>query len=314
MLVGVPGETSPDETRVALVPSDLPLLKKAGIQVLMRKGAGLRAGYPDEAYTKGGANLAESNEEVYAAADLVARVRSLGASPDGREDIGRMKDGQVLVAFCDPLGEPAVLEEAARARLRVFAMELVPRITRAQSMDVLSSMATVAGYKAVLIAAAALPKMFPMMMTAAGTHRPGQGLRHRRRRRRAAGHRHGAAPRRRGPGLRRAPRGQGAGREPRRPLRRDRARGRRVRRRAGLRQGPGRGLLQAAARADGRGGRRERRGDHHRADPGKAGPDAGHRGDGAGHGPRLGHRRPRRRARRQLRASPRPARPSWRAA
>jgi H+-translocating NAD(P) transhydrogenase subunit alpha len=173
MIVGVPQETFPGEKRVAAVPATVPILAKAGLEVLVQAGAGAAAGFPDQQYVDKGAKLAASRNEVFAKADILAQVRAAGANPAaGKADLGLLRSGQTVIAMCDPLGEPAAVEEMAHSGVSLFALELLPRITRAQNMDVLSSQATVAGYRAVLMAAAALPKMFPMMMTAAGTITP----------------------------------------------------------------------------------------------------------------------------------------------
>jgi NAD(P) transhydrogenase subunit alpha len=167
--VGIPRETYPGERRVALVPALVPALHKAGCQVLVQRGAGDEAGYTDGEYAQAGAEVVASRDEVFAA-DILLQVRAAGANPQaGHDDLQRLRPGQTVIGFCEPLGEPEALRPVAQRGCQLFAMELMPRITRAQSMDALSSMATVAGYKAVLQAAAALPKMFPMMMTAAGT-------------------------------------------------------------------------------------------------------------------------------------------------
>jgi NAD(P) transhydrogenase subunit alpha len=156
-----------------MVPSTAASLMKAGWEVLVEDGAGKAAGFYDDAYTAAGARIMPDRSAVFADADVIAQVRAAGATPDGgQSDIGRLRDGQCLVAMCDPLSVPQPLAAIADRRAVCFALELVPRITRAQSMDVLSSMATVAGYKAVLLAANALPRMFPMLMTAAGTVTP----------------------------------------------------------------------------------------------------------------------------------------------
>jgi NAD(P) transhydrogenase subunit alpha len=173
MIVGIPKETFPGEQRVAMVPALVPALAKVKAEVLVESGAGTAAGYPDAAYLEKGARIAASREQLFQEAGVIAQVRGLGANPDaGRADLQLLREGQVLVALLDPLGAPALMQELAATGATVFAMELMPRITRAQSMDALSSMATVAGYKAVLLAAQALPKMFPMLMTAAGTIAP----------------------------------------------------------------------------------------------------------------------------------------------
>ncbi|MFV2068893.1 MAG: Re/Si-specific NAD(P)(+) transhydrogenase subunit alpha [Pirellulales bacterium] len=169
MIVAVAKETFPGERRVALVPSNIPMLTKASIHVAMEAGAGEAAGFSDEEYRDKGAKITADRNEVFDA-DVVACVRTLGANLEaGRADLDALRSGQVVVGLCDPLGEPAACQELAGRQVTLFALEMIPRITRAQSMDVLSSMATIAGYKAVLLAANHLPKMFPMMMTAAGT-------------------------------------------------------------------------------------------------------------------------------------------------
>ena len=170
MHVAVLKETFPGERRVALVPAVVPFLSKAGIHVQIQAGAGVEAGFPDAAYTARGAEVVAGRAELLKRADVIGQVRALGANPDaGRGDLVELRDGQAVVGMCDPLGNPQAIQELAGCGATLFALELMPRITRAQSMDVLSSMATIAGYKAVLLAANHLPKMFAMMMTAAGT-------------------------------------------------------------------------------------------------------------------------------------------------
>ncbi len=171
--IAVPKETFPGERRVALVPGSLAALKKLGAHVLIEAGAGHEAGYPDEAYTSAGATVVTDRDQLFREADIVCQVRAAVANPEaGQADIPRLRVGQILIAQCDPLSDPQLMVQIAVQKASVFAMELMPRITRAQSMDVLSSMATIAGYKAVLLAANSLPQMFPMMMTAAGTLTP----------------------------------------------------------------------------------------------------------------------------------------------
>lgn len=170
MIAGVPKETFPGEKRVAQIPAGLPALAKAGVEVLVEAGAGEAAGFPDAAYQEKGGRISPNREEVFEQADVLLQVRAGGANPDaGLSDLRRMRAGQVLIGFLEPYSEPEAVQELNERKVTSFAMELVPRITRAQSMDALSSMATVAGYQAVLMAAGTLPKMFPMMMTAAGT-------------------------------------------------------------------------------------------------------------------------------------------------
>jgi len=173
LLVGVPRETFPGETRVALVPAVLPQLTKAGMGVIVESRAGEAAGFADEQYVAHGAEI--GNRERVFKADIVAQVRTCGANPElGRDDIHRFREEQVIAGMADPLVCPAGVRQAAEHKVIAFAMDFMPRITRAQGMDVLSSQATVIGYKAVLMAADRLPKMFPMMTTAAGTVPPVQ--------------------------------------------------------------------------------------------------------------------------------------------
>jgi len=158
MQVGVVKETIPGERRVALVPADVAKLKKNGLEVIVERGAGTEAGFLDRAYEEKGARLASSREAALGS-EIVVQVR---CGTGG-------KSGQIIIGMCDPLSEPQLVAEVARTVATLFALELIPRTTRAQSMDVLSSMTTLAGYRAVLLAAVELPKIFPLMMTAAGT-------------------------------------------------------------------------------------------------------------------------------------------------
>ena len=177
MIVGVPRETYPGERRVSLTPAVVATLTKAGLQVLVEPGAGVAAGLPDSAYSDKGARLARDREQVLAEADVLLQVRAAGANPEaGRADLTRMKRGQAVIGFCEPLNDPKSVAEAASRGISLFSIEFMPRITRAQSMDALSSMATLAGYKAVLLAAETLTRMFPMLMTAAGTLTPARAF------------------------------------------------------------------------------------------------------------------------------------------
>ncbi len=162
MKVGIPRETWPGENRVALIPSAAAALKKNGLDVVVEQDAGVAAGFPSSAYQQAGATVA-TRDAVFSTADIILQVRSVPP------DTGRMRKGQVIIGFADPLGAPDAIRVLAQAGVIAFSMELMPRITRAQSMDALSSMATIAGYKGVLMAADHLPRMFPMLMTAAGT-------------------------------------------------------------------------------------------------------------------------------------------------
>jgi NAD(P) transhydrogenase subunit alpha len=172
MIVGICRETFPGERRTALIPDAVPSLTKQGGEVLVEQGAGRAAHIADSAFAEKGAKIVAERSQVFAAADVVLQVRSLGANPDaGKSDLELMRSGQTIIGFSEPLSAPESAREIAVKGVTSFSMELLPRITRAQSMDALSSMATIAGYKAVLLAAEALPKMFPMLMTAAGTVR-----------------------------------------------------------------------------------------------------------------------------------------------
>jgi NAD(P) transhydrogenase subunit alpha len=172
IVIGVPKETFPGERRVAIVPDMVPALVKAGAEVLVEAGAGVGAGITDESFTQKGAKIS-NRDDVFSKSNVVFQVRTFGANPEaGRADLDKMRDGQIVIGFTESLGEPALSKEIAGRGVTLFSLEMLPRITRAQSMDVLSSMATVAGYKAVLFAAETLPKIFPMFMTAAGTIAP----------------------------------------------------------------------------------------------------------------------------------------------
>jgi len=173
MIVGTVKETYDGERRVAITPHVIPLLTKAGCEILIESGAGTAAGFPDSEYTDKGATVASSRAEVFQKADVVAQVRSYGANLEaGRADLDHVRKGQLIVGTFEPLTSLDAGRAMAEKGVTLFAMELIPRISRAQAMDVLSSMATIAGYKGVLLAAQHLPKMFPMMMTAAGTIKP----------------------------------------------------------------------------------------------------------------------------------------------
>ena len=161
MRVGIPKESWPGETRVAVIPTGAAALKKIGVDVAVETGAGADAGFPDEAYRQQGAAVL-GRADIFDGADVLLTVR---ATPPG----GPLRQGQALIGFADPLGAPDAVHQIAATGATLLSMELMPRITRAQSMDALSSMATIAGYKGVLLAANTSPRMFPMLMTAAGT-------------------------------------------------------------------------------------------------------------------------------------------------
>jgi NAD(P) transhydrogenase subunit alpha len=175
MIVGVPRESYPGERRVAIVPSVVPLLMKAGLEVMVEAGAGLDAGYPDADYTARGARVLDQRAAVFEAADIVLQVLCHGSNDvTGKEDLPLLRRGQVLIGFLRPLGSVETVRDLAQKGVTSFSVELMPRTTRAQSMDALSSMGTICGYKAVLIAADTLPRIFPMLTTAAGTITPGK--------------------------------------------------------------------------------------------------------------------------------------------
>lgn len=177
MIVGVPRESFPGERRVALVPAALANLAKAGLEVVLEAGAGAEAGYPDADYAAKGAKILSERAEVFRVADIIVQVLGHGANDKtGDADLPLFRRDQILIGFLRPMGSVESVTEIASRGVISFSVELVPRTTRAQSMDALSSMSTIAGYKAVLIAADALPKLFPMMTTAAGTITPARVL------------------------------------------------------------------------------------------------------------------------------------------
>ncbi|HUJ31859.1 MAG TPA: Re/Si-specific NAD(P)(+) transhydrogenase subunit alpha [Candidatus Acidoferrum sp.] len=177
MIVGVPRESFPGERRVSLVPSVIPILKKAGLEVVVEKSAGIEAGYPDQEYVAKGGKILSSRAEVFGTADIIVQVLCHGSNDrTGEADVPLYRRDQLLIGFLRPLGTLNTIEDIAHAGVTSFSVELMPRTTRAQSMDALSSMGTICGYKAVLIAADTLPRLFPMLTTAAGTITPGRVL------------------------------------------------------------------------------------------------------------------------------------------
>lgn len=173
MIIGVPKETYPGERRVALVPMVIPTLTKAGFEILIETNAGLQAGYPDAQYTEKGAQITTARADLFQKADIVLQVLAYGSNDvTGGNDLPLLRRGQVLIGFLRPFGSREVAAEIAGRGVTAFSVELMPRTTRAQSMDALSSMGTICGYKAVLIAADSHPRIFPMLTTAAGTITP----------------------------------------------------------------------------------------------------------------------------------------------
>ncbi len=169
MRVGVAKESFPGENRVALTPNCIPALKKLGLNVVVETGAGLAAGYEDAAYVDKGAMLVNHRSDVFDC-DIIVQVRAAGENPEmGPHDLPLLKAGKIVIASCDALANLPLVMPIAKTGATLFALELIPRITRAQSMDILSSQAMIAGYRAVLMGASNLHKIFPMMMTAAGT-------------------------------------------------------------------------------------------------------------------------------------------------
>jgi NAD(P) transhydrogenase subunit alpha len=176
-MIGVPRELYPDERRVALVPMVVPHLHQAGLDVVIEAGAGVAAGYPDAQYVAQGARILPDRAAVFSAADILVQVLCYGSNDvTGAADLPLLRREQVLIGFLRPLGALAVLQQLAATGVTAFAVELIPRTTRAQSMDALSSMGTICGYKAALMAADTLPKFFPMLTTAAGTITPARVL------------------------------------------------------------------------------------------------------------------------------------------
>jgi NAD(P) transhydrogenase subunit alpha len=177
MLIGVPREIARGERRVALVPEVVSQLTRAGHRIVVERQAGLKAGFTDEAYRAAGCDLADLPEEIYSAAQMILKVQRPAREEDsGEAELDLFTEGTVLIGLLQPSGDPALFQQLAERKIVACSMELVPRTTRAQMMDALSSQSTVAGYKAVLLAANALQKFFPMLMTAAGTVRPARVL------------------------------------------------------------------------------------------------------------------------------------------
>lgn len=173
VIIAVPKETYPGERRVALVPLVVPTLVKAGFEVVIEATAGLEAGYPDSQYTEKGARIVKERPALFAQADIVLQVLCYGSNDiTGKDDLPFLRQDQVLIGFLRPFGSRDAVEQIAQRGVTAFSVELIPRTTRAQNMDALSSMGTICGYKAVLIAADSHPRIFPMLTTAAGTITP----------------------------------------------------------------------------------------------------------------------------------------------
>jgi NAD(P) transhydrogenase subunit alpha len=173
VIVGVPKESYPGERRVALVPVVIPNLAKGGVEVVIESGAGEAAGYPDPLYEEKGARILPDRASVFSTADVIVQVLCYGSNDvTGKADLPLLRPGQALIGFLRPMGSADIVQQIAQAGVTSFSVELMPRTTRAQSMDVLSSMGTICGYKAVLLAAETSLRIFPMMTTAGGTITP----------------------------------------------------------------------------------------------------------------------------------------------
>ena len=177
MIIGIPSEIKTGEKRVAMSPANVQSLTDKSVKVLIQADAGSEAGYPDAEYTAAGATITVDRAEIFASADIILQVQSFGSNNENSDgDVALIRKGQLIIGMMDPLASPQAAQAVADKGATAIALELVPRISRAQSMDVLSSMATLAGYKAVLMGASAAPRIFPMLMTAAGTLQPARVL------------------------------------------------------------------------------------------------------------------------------------------
>ena len=177
MIIGIPSEIKAGEKRVAMSPANVQSLTDRSVKVLIQADAGSAAGYPDAEYSAAGATITADRAEIFASADIILQVQSFGSNNENSDDdLARLRSGQLIIGMMDPLASPQAAQAVADRGATAIALELVPRISRAQSMDVLSSMATLAGYKAVLMGASAAPRIFPMLMTAAGTLQPARVL------------------------------------------------------------------------------------------------------------------------------------------
>ena len=177
MIIGIPSEIKTGEKRVAMSPANVQSLTDKSVKVLIQSDAGNAAGYPDNEYLAAGATITGDRAEIFASADIVLQVQSFGSNNENSaDDLAMIRQGQLIIGMMDPLASPQAALDVAGKGATAIALELVPRISRAQSMDVLSSMATLAGYKAVLMGASSSPRIFPLLMTAAGTLQPARVL------------------------------------------------------------------------------------------------------------------------------------------
>ena len=177
MIIAVTRELVAGEKRVSLCPDNVQLLIKAGAELWVEQSAGTQAGFSDEEYQTAGAKIISNRDELFAGAEIILQVQSFGSNTENaQQDLERLKPGQLVVGMMDPLAQPQAAQQVAETGASAIALEMVPRISRAQSMDVLSSMATLAGYRSVLLGAEAAPRILPMLMTAAGTLQPARVL------------------------------------------------------------------------------------------------------------------------------------------
>ena len=177
MIIAVTRELVTGEKRVSLCPDNVQLLIKAGAELWVEQSAGTQAGFSDEEYQTAGAKIISNRDELFAGAEIILQVQSFGSNSENtQQDLERLKPGQLVVGMMDPLAQPQAAQQVAETGASAIALEMVPRISRAQSMDVLSSMATLAGYRSVLLGAEAAPRILPMLMTAAGTLQPARVL------------------------------------------------------------------------------------------------------------------------------------------
>jgi NAD(P) transhydrogenase subunit alpha len=177
VIIAVTRELVTGEKRVSLCPDNVQLLIKAGAELWVEQSAGTQAGFSDEEYQTAGAKIISNRDELFAGAEIILQVQSFGSNTENaQQDLERLKPGQLVVGMMDPLAQPQAAQQVAETGATAIALEMVPRISRAQSMDVLSSMATLAGYRSVLLGAEAAPRILPMLMTAAGTLQPARVL------------------------------------------------------------------------------------------------------------------------------------------
>jgi NAD(P) transhydrogenase subunit alpha len=177
VIIAVTRELVAGENRVSLCPDNVQSLIKEGVDLWVEQGAGVQAGFSDDNYQSVGAKIISSRDELFAGADIILQVQSFGSNTENAEqDLKRLKSKQLVIGMMDPLAQPQAASQVAKTGATAIALEMVPRISRAQSMDVLSSMATLAGYRSVLLGAEAAPRILPMLMTAAGTLQPARVL------------------------------------------------------------------------------------------------------------------------------------------